>query len=120
MSDGTVKVTAEAHVRIGQLNSALASFNDLMNQIVQHGSALTDPNVWAGPAATVFSQQVWPQVQSQLGQVQGSLGGLQQQVTGILNNITQAGSGLPLGGLPSLGALPLNGLPVNGLPISGL
>jgi hypothetical protein len=116
MTDGTVKVTAEAHVRIGQLNSALGAFNDLINQIVQHGTALTDPNVWAGPAASVFGQQVWPQVQSQLGQVQGTLGGLQQQVTGILNNITQAGSGLPLGGLPSLGSLPA----VGSLPLGNL
>lgn len=114
MSDGTVKVTAEAHLHISQLNSSLASFNDLMSQIIAHGTALTDPNVWAGPAASVFSQQVWPQLQSQLGQLQGSLGSLQQQVTGTLNNITQAGSGL-LGG-----SLPLGGLPISGLPIGGL
>lgn len=116
MTDGTVKVTAEAHVRIGQLTGALGSFNDLVNQIMSHGTALADPNVWSGPAASVFSQQVWPQVQSQLGQLQGSLGGLQQQVTGILNNITSAGSGLPLGGLPQLGALPVAG----GLPLGNL
>lgn len=109
MTDGTVKVTAEAHVRIGQLNNALGQFNDLVNQIMSHGLALTDPNVWAGPAATAFSSTVWPQVQSELGQVTGSLGGLQQQVTGILNNITQAGSGLPaLGGLT--GGLPIGGI----------
>ncbi len=116
MTDGTVKVTAEAHVRIGQLNGALGSFNDLINQIVAHGTALTDPNVWAGPAASTFASSVWPEVQSQLGQVQGSLGQLQQQVMGILNNITQAGSGLPLGGLPQLGSLPA----VGGLPLGSL
>lgn len=116
MTDGTVKVTAEAHIRIGQLNSALGSFNDLINQIVSHGTALTDPNIWSGPAASVFAQQLWPQVQSQLGQVQGSLGGLQSQVMGILNNITQAGSGLPLGGLSQLGSLPV----VGGLPLGNL
>jgi hypothetical protein len=116
MTDGTVKVTAEAHVRIGQLTNALGSFNDLVNQIMSHGTALSDPNIWSGPAATLFSQQVWPQVQSQLGQLQGSLGGLQQQVTGILNNITSAGSGLPLGGLPQLGNLPV----VGGLPLGNL
>jgi hypothetical protein len=116
MSDGTVKVTAEAHVRIGQLNGALGSFNDLINQIVSHGTALTDPNVWAGPAASAFANSIWPEVQSQLGALQGSLGQLQGQVAGILNNITQAGSGLPLGGLPQLGSLPVVGsLPVGGL-----
>lgn len=116
MSDGTVKVTAEAHIRIGQLNSSLGAFNDLINQIVSHGTALTDPNIWAGPAASVFAQQLWPQVQTQLGQVQGTLGGLQSQVMGILNSITQAG-GLPLGGgLPQLGSLPV----VGGLPIGNL
>ena len=114
MTDGTVKVTAEAHVRIGQLNSALGAFNDLVNQIMSHGTALTDPNIWAGPAASIFSQQVWPEVQSQLGQVTGVLGSLQQQVMGTLNNITQAGST----GLPLVGGLPLGNLPVVGnLPI---
>ncbi|HEV2346868.1 MAG TPA: hypothetical protein VGS97_22390 [Actinocrinis sp.] len=115
MSDGTVKVTAEAHLHISQLNSSLGALNDLMNQIVAHGTALTDPNVWAGPAASIFSQQVWPQVQSQLGQLTGSLGSLQQQVMGTLNNITQAGSGLPLLGSLPLGSLPLSSLPINGL-----
>jgi hypothetical protein len=116
MSDGTVKVTAEAHVRIGQLNSALGSFNDLVNQIMQHGTALTDQNIWAGPAASVFAQQVWPQVQTQLNSLQGALGGLQGQVSGILNNITNAGA-LPLaGGLPQLSSLPV----VGGLPLGNL
>lgn len=114
MSDGTVKVTAEAHLHISQLNANLGQLQDLVSQIVTHGTALTDPNTWAGPAASIFSQQVWPQVQSQLGQLTGSLGSLQQQVMGTLNNITQAGSGL---GLP-LGSLPLGGL--SSLPINGL
>jgi hypothetical protein len=117
MTDGgTVKVTAEAHIRIGQLNSALGQFNDLVSQIISHGTALTDPNQWAGPAATVFAQQLWPEVQSQLGSLQGTLGGLQSQVSGILSNITQAGSGLPLGGLSSLGSLPV----IGGLPLGNL
>jgi hypothetical protein len=117
MSDGTVKVTAEAHMHISQLNASLGSLNDLLSQVVSHGTALTDPNVWAGPAASVFAQQVWPQVQSQLGQLQGSMGQLQQQVSTVINNITQAGSGLLGGGLPLGG---LNSLPLSGLPIGGL
>jgi hypothetical protein len=112
MADGTVKVTAEAHVHITQLLNLLQGpLSDVLGQITSHGLALTDPNIWAGPAASNFAGVVWPQVQSQLNQVSGSLGGLQQQVSGILNNITQAGNGLPLAGsLPSLGALPVNGL----------
>ncbi|MGH3415775.1 MAG: hypothetical protein ACRDVE_07935 [Actinocrinis sp.] len=121
MTDGTVKVTAEAHVHITQLLNLLQGpMNDVLAQITSHGTALSDPNIWAGPAASTFSNVIWPQAQSQLSQLTGSLGGLQQQVSGILNNITQAGSGLPLGGLPQVGALPLNGLPLNGLPVSGL
>lgn len=111
MTDGTVKVTAEAHVHITQLLNLLQGpLNDVLGQITSHGLALTDPNVWAGPAASNFAGAVWPQVQTQLNQVSGSLGSLQQQVAGILNSITQAG-GSPLGGaLPSLGALPVGGL----------
>jgi hypothetical protein len=111
MTDGTVKVTAEAHLHITQLLNLLQGpLNDVLGQITSHGLALTDPNIWAGPAASNFAGAVWPQVQSQLTQVTGSLGGLQQQVSGILNNITQAG-GAPLGSaLPSLGALPVGGL----------
>jgi hypothetical protein len=108
MADGTVKVTADAHVHITQLVNLLQGpLNDVLTQINSHGIALTDPNVWAGPAASTFSNVVWPQAQTQLDQVRGSLTQLQQQVAGILNNITQAGSGLP-----QLGGLPLGGLPV--------
>jgi hypothetical protein len=116
MSNGTVKVTAEAHAHITQLLNLLQGpLNDTLTQIAGHGNALSDPSIWAGPAATTFSNVVWPQAQTQLGQVRGSLAQLQQQVAGILNNITQAGSGLP-----QLGGLPVNGLPVNGLPVGGL
>jgi len=112
MTDGTVKVTAEAHVHITQLLNLLQGpLSDVLGQITSHGLALTDPNIWAGPAASNFAGSVGPQVQSQLNTVSGSLGGLQQQVSGILNNITQAGNGLPLAGsLPSLGSLPVGGL----------
>jgi len=114
MTDGTVKVTAEAHVHITQLINLLQGpLNDVLTQINSHGSALSDPNVWAGPAASNFAGVIWPQAQTQLDQVRGSLTQVQQQVAGILNNITQAGSGLPLGGLP------VSGLPISGLPIGG-
>jgi len=114
MTDGTVKVTAEAHVHITQLVNLLQGpLNDVLTQINAHGGALSDPNIWAGPAASTFSNVVWPQVQTSLDQVRGSLTDLQGQVAGILNNITQAGSGLPsLGGLPQLGSLPVSGLPI--------
>lgn len=111
MTDGTVKVTAEAHVHISQLMNLLQGpLGDVLTQITSHGLALTDPNVWAGPAASTFANTVWPQVQTQLDQVRGSLSDVQQQVGGILNNITQAGSALP-----GLGGLPLSGLPIGGL-----
>src|SRR5438445_13820695 len=114
MTDGTVKVTAEAHVHISQLVNLLnGPLNDVLTQITAHGGALSDPNIWAGLAATAFSNNVWPQVQTQLDSVRGTLTDLQSQVAGVLNNITQAGSGLPsLGTLPQLGNLPLGGLPV--------
>lgn len=114
MTDGTVKVTAEAHVHITQLTNLMQGpLSDLLSQITSHGLALTDPNVWAGPAASTFANNVWPQVQTQLDSVRGTLTDLQSQVGGILNNITQAGSGVPvLGSLPSLGSLPVSGLPI--------
>jgi hypothetical protein len=118
MTDGTVKVTAEAHVHITQLLNLLQGpLGDVLSQITSHGLALSDPNVWAGPAASNFSNVVWPQAQTQLDQVRASLGQVQQQVSGILGNITQAGSGLPLvGGLQNVGSsLPLGNLPVGGL-----
>ena len=112
MSDGTVKVTAEAHVHITQLLNLLQGpLSDVLSQITSHGLALTDPNVWAGPAASNFTNVVWPQAQTLLNQVSGSLGQVQQQVSGILSNITQAGSGLPLvSSLPQVGGLPVGGL----------
>jgi hypothetical protein len=116
MADGTVKVTAEAHVHITQLLNLLQGpLNDVLNQISSNGSALSDPNIWSGPAASNFANVIWPQAQTQLSQVQSSLGQVQQQVSGILNNITQAGSGLP-----GVGSLPVSGLPVSGLPVAGL
>ena len=117
-ADGTVKVTAEAHVHITQLlNLIQGPLNDVLSQVTSHGLALTDPNVWSGPTATNFASSVWPEVQTQLNQVTGVLGGLQGQVSGILNNITQAGS------LPLVGSLPVGNLtsgPTNGLPVSSL
>jgi hypothetical protein len=119
MTDGTVKVTAEAHLHITQLCNLLQGpLGEVLSQITSHGLALTDPNVWAGPAASNFASVIWPQAQSQLNQVSASLGQVQQQVAGILNNITQAGSGIPavgslpqqLGGLGDLGSLPVGGL----------
>ena len=116
MSDGTVKVTAEAHVHITQLLATLQGpLNDALSQITSHGTALSDPNIWAGPAATNFASAVWPTAQSQLNQASAALASLQQQVAGIVNNITQAGAGsLPLSSLP-LSSLPLGSLPVSGL-----
>ena len=109
-ADGTVKVTAEAHVHITQLlNLIQGPLSDVLSQINSHGLALTDPNVWSGPAASNFASGVWPQVQTQLNQVTGVLGGLQNQVSGVLNSITQAGS------LPLVGSLPLSSLPLNSL-----
>ena len=112
MSDvsGTVKVTAEAHLHINQLLSLLnGPLGDVLSQITSHGLALTDPNVWAGPAASNFAGVVWPEVQNQLGTVTSVLGGLQNQVAGILNNITAAG-GSPLSSLPVVSSLPLGNL----------
>ncbi|NUR62245.1 MAG: hypothetical protein HOV87_26830 [Catenulispora sp.] len=116
MSDGTVKVTAEAHLHISQLMNLLQGpLNDVLSQVSSHGLALTDPNIWAGPAASLFSNNVWPVAQGQLDQVRGTLTDLQQQVAGILSSITQAGSG----GLPVVGSLPVVGGLVGGLT-SGL
>jgi len=115
MSDGTVKVTAEAHLHISQLMNLLQGpLGDVLNQVTSHGLALTDPNVWAGPAASIFSGTVWPAAQTQLDQVRATLADLQQQVAGILSNITQAGSG----GLPVVGGL--GQLPVVGGLVGGL
>ena len=111
MSDGTVKVTAEAHLHLQQLTNMLPQLTDMLSQITSHGLALTDPNIWAGPAASLFGNSVWPEVQSLLGQLTPVLGGVQQQVGGILNGITQAGSG----GLPVVGSLPVVGGLVSGL-----
>ena len=115
-ADGTVKVTAEAHLHITQLlNLIQGPLGDVLSQITSHGLALTDPNVWSGPAATTFASGVWPEVQSSLNQVTGVLTGLQGQVSGILNSITTAGS------LPLVGSLPLGSLPgVSSLPLSSL
>ncbi|HEV2344380.1 MAG TPA: hypothetical protein VGS97_09835 [Actinocrinis sp.] len=94
MVDGTVKVTAEAEMHIHQLAALLnGPLTDVLNQIVAHGLALTDPNVWAGQAASIFANEVWPQVQSLLSQVNGSLNQVQSQVAGVLASVTAAGSG---------------------------
>lgn len=109
MSDvtGTVKVTAEAHLHINQLLSLLnGPLGDVLSQITSHGLALTDPNTWAGPAATNFASVVWPEVQGTLGSLTSTLNGLQGQVSGILNNITAAGAS-PLSSLPVVGSLPV-------------
>ena len=111
-ADGTVKVTAEAHVHITQLlNLIQGPLNDVLSQVTSHGLALTDPNVWSGPTATNFASSVWPEVQTQLNQVTGVLGGLQGQVSGILNSITAAGTS-PLSSLPVVSSLPLSSLPL--------
>ncbi len=118
MTDGgTVKVTAEAHLHIGQLLNLLQGpLGDVLSQITSHGLALTDPAVWEGPAASLFSSTIWPAAQQQLDTVRATLMELQQQVGGVLGNVTQAGSS---GGLPVVGSLPVVGGLVNGLT-SGL
>ena len=111
MTDGTVKVTAEAHVHITQLLNLLQGpLGDVLSQITSHGLALTDPAVWEGPAASLFSSTIWPAAQTQLDSVRSTLMELQQQVGGILSNVTQAGSGLPV-----VGQLPVVGNLVGGL-----
>lgn len=114
MTDGTVKVTAEAHLHLSQLVNLLQGpLGDVLSQITSHGLALTDPSVWEGPAASLFSSNVWPAAQSQLDAVRSTLMDLQQQVGGILSNVTNAGSGLP--GLGSLTNLPVAGSLVGSL-----
>lgn len=104
MTDGTVKVTAEAHLHASQLSALLnGPLADVLNQISSNALALADPNIWAGQAAAIFANDVWPQVQGLLTQVQGSLGQLQGQINCVLGDITAAGSGL-LGNVASGGA----------------
>lgn len=124
MSDGTVKVTAEAHLHITQLMGLLQGpLSDVLGQITSNGLALTDPNVWAGPAASTFTNQVWPTAQQQLDAVRTTLAELQQQVAGILSNITAAGGAVPgLGAVTGIAqGLPLVGSLTQGLPnVAGL
>lgn len=94
MVDGTVMVTAEAEMHSHQLSALLnGPLADVLNQITTQALALTDPDVWAGQAASIFSNEVWPQVKALLGQTQSSLGQVQSQVAGVLANVVAAGSG---------------------------
>ena len=57
------------------------------------GRVLSDPDVWDGPLAQQFRDQIWPETKSALDNVKRELEDLRQQLQKISQNIMAAGGG---------------------------
>lgn len=70
------------------INGGLA---DQITKLDAQGKILSEPDVWDGPLAQQFRDQIWPETKSALDNAQRELEELRQQLQKISQNIMTAG-----------------------------
>ena len=70
------------------INGGLA---EQINKLDAQGKILSEPDVWDGPLAQQFRDQIWPETKSALDNAQRELEELRQQLQKISQNIMTAG-----------------------------
>jgi len=86
--------TEQAKTAIRQLQSIITGgFTDQISSMDAQGKTLSDPNVWDGPLAENFRNDVWPQTKTALDKAKQELDDLRSQLDKIAQNIFTAGGG---------------------------
>ena len=93
MSD-TIKVTPEAkdaNTQIGSITDG--GLTDQINSLNQQAQILADPNVWDGPHAEQFRNEIWPSVHKRLTDAAAAVNEVKAHSQTIHSDISQAGGG---------------------------
>lgn len=86
--------TDQAKTSIQQMQAIInGGLAEQIAKLDTQGKTLSDPNVWDGPLAQQFRDQIWPETKSALDNAQKELEELRAQLDQISSNIMQAGGG---------------------------
>lgn len=91
---GRVLATEQAKTSIQQVQAIInGGLTDEIAKLDQQGRTLSDPDVWDGPLAQQFRDQIWPETKAALDKAKQELDELRDQLDKISTNIMQAGGG---------------------------
>lgn len=91
---GRVLATEQAKTSIQQVQAIInGGLADEIAKLDQQGRTLSDPDVWDGPLAQQFRDQIWPETKAALDKAKQELDELRDQLDRISTNIMQAGGG---------------------------
>ena len=89
-----VLTTEQAKTSIQQVQAIInGGLADEIAKLDQQGRTLSDPDVWDGPLAQQFRDQIWPETKAALDKAKQELDELRDQLDRISTNIMQAGGG---------------------------
>lgn len=86
--------TEEARSAIRNMQSIIrGGLSDQINQLNNQGQTLCQPEVWDGPLAGRFREDIWPNTHNALQKATTELQELNQKLDQIATNIFTAGGG---------------------------
>jgi uncharacterized protein YukE len=86
--------TDQAKAAVQQVQAIInGGLSDQIARLDAQGKVLSNPDVWDGPLAQQFRDQVWPETRSALERARQELDQLREQVQRIAQNIMTAGGG---------------------------
>ena len=89
---GRVLSTEQAKTSIQQVQAIInGGLEEQIGKLDAQGKTLSDPEVWDGPLAQTFRDQIWPETKSALDKAKQELGQLHHQLQSISRNIMTAG-----------------------------
>ena len=89
-----VLATEQAKTSIQQVQAIInGGLADEIAKLDQQGRTLSEPDVWDGPLAQQFRDQIWPETKAALDKAKQELDELRDQLDRISTNIMQAGGG---------------------------
>lgn len=91
---GRVLSTDRAKSAIQQVQSIVnGGLTDEISKLDAQGKVLSEPDVWDGPLAQQFRDQIWPETKTALDNAKRELEELRDQLQKIATNIMTAGGG---------------------------
>src|SRR3954469_21123444 len=91
---GRVLSTEQAKSSIQQVQAIVnGGLTEQIAQLDAQGKTLSNPDVWDGPLAQQFRDQIWPETKSALDKAKVELDDLREQLQRISQNIMTAGGG---------------------------
>jgi len=94
MAAGRVLSTEQAKSAIQQVQALVnGGLVEQISKLDGQGKILSNPDVWDGPLAQQFRDQVWPETKSALDKTHQELDQLREQLQKIATNIMTAGGG---------------------------